>query len=434
MWSKPVCTMVGYCCSMPIMTFVQSSFHGCRKSSPLYTYYDALLTRWSRRNSWRSNSISRQRRYRLHRSRYRDRQLGLLGHRALRHEAIPAVREVCLDPSAPCAVRAYRLCRTAVRCLDCLSWRLGDCGSESAFLLVDVSLRAEFMVGSCFGLLRLLSGDDVVAQGCVTDHRWSMAVIQSGVHDRVRNHLLLSSCGLMIRQLLTSYEQYRTRKRHRHEYFMGVSIRYIYRGFDTSGLRTAAWLREVLRCDGGARTHQQQRSWHLLYVYCLNQTFLLLGMLTCRFPAATMCAQVLGRAFQAIPRWIWGCVFIMIQLVLGLAGRNSLYTILSNFLALMGYWVEFMVLIVLMERYIFRRHARFEWSSLDKSCMPLGIASATAFLLGWLGAILGMYQTWYIGPLAKLAKLSDVGVWVGMAFTVVSFPILRYLEISRFGR
>lgn len=157
-------------------------------------------------------------------------------------------------------------------------------------------------------------------------------------------------------------------------------------------------------------------------------------MLTSRLLAATMCAQVLGRLFQAIPRWIWGCVFILIQLVLGLAGRNSLYTILSNFLALMGYWVEFMVLIVLMERYIFRRHFQYDWSRLDRGYMPVGIASFTAFLLGWLGAVLGMYQTWYVGPLAKLANLSDVGVWVGMAFTMVSFPVLRYWEMSRFGR
>lgn len=156
--------------------------------------------------------------------------------------------------------------------------------------------------------------------------------------------------------------------------------------------------------------------------------------LTRSFIAATMCAQVLGRPSKAIPRWIWGCVFIIIQLVLGLAGRNSLYTILSNFLALMGYWVEFMVLIVLMERYVFRRHFGYDWSRLDRAYMPVGIASCAAFLLGWLGAVLGMYQTWYIGPLAKLANLSDVGVWVGMAFTVVSFPVLRYWEMSKFGR
>lgn len=100
-----------------------------------------------------------------------------------------------------------------------------------------------------------------------------------------------------------------------------------------------------------------------------------------------MCAQVLGRPLQAIPRWVWECFFVIVQLVLGLAGRNSLYTILSNFLALMGYWIEFMALIVVMERYIFRRHFRYDWSRLDRSCMPVGIASCAAFLLGWLGAI-----------------------------------------------
>lgn len=48
-----------------------------------------------------------------------------------------------------------------------------------------------------------------------------------------------------------------------------------------------------------------------------------------------MCAQILGRYFQAIPRWLWACVFVIIQLALGLGGKNNLYTILSNFLALM---------------------------------------------------------------------------------------------------
>lgn len=48
-----------------------------------------------------------------------------------------------------------------------------------------------------------------------------------------------------------------------------------------------------------------------------------------------MCAQVLGRYFEALPRWAWACVFIVIELAIGLGGRNSLYTILSNFLALM---------------------------------------------------------------------------------------------------
>lgn len=65
---------------------------------------------------------------------------------------------------------------------------------------------------------------------------------------------------------------------------------------------------------------------------------LALGLISNSIPgtySATMCAQVLGRRFQAVPRWVWACAFVIIELALGLGGRNSLYAILSNFLALM---------------------------------------------------------------------------------------------------
>lgn len=63
-----------------------------------------------------------------------------------------------------------------------------------------------------------------------------------------------------------------------------------------------------------------------------------LGLVSNSIPgtySATMCAQVLGRHFQALPRWAWACAFVVVELALGLGGRNSLYVILSNFLALM---------------------------------------------------------------------------------------------------
>lgn len=63
-----------------------------------------------------------------------------------------------------------------------------------------------------------------------------------------------------------------------------------------------------------------------------------LGLISNSIPgtySATMCAQVLGRHAQAVPRWAWACAFVVIELALGLGGRDSLYVILSNFLALM---------------------------------------------------------------------------------------------------
>lgn len=151
--------------------------------------------------------------------------------------------------------------------------------------------------------------------------------------------------------------------------------------------------------------------------------------------SAALGCQVMGRYGKMIPRWIWTTVIVVIELALGLAGRSNLMTIFGNFLALMGYWVGVMVLIVLMEHVLFRRSRGFDWSRWeDKSYLPVGWAALAAFLLGWVGAILGMYQAWYVGPLAVKAGYSDIGFWVGCAFAVVSFPGLRWLELRFLGR
>lgn len=163
-----------------------------------------------------------------------------------------------------------------------------------------------------------------------------------------------------------------------------------------------------------------------------------LGVISNSIPgtySAALGCQVMGRYGKAVPRWVWSCVLIVIQLVLALAGRESLFVIISNFVALMGYWVEFMVFIVLMEHLIFRRNMGFDWTRWeDKSYLPIGYAALVSFLLGWMGAILGMYQVWYTGPLAVISGPADVGVWVGSGFTIVSYLPLRFLELKFIGR
>lgn len=151
--------------------------------------------------------------------------------------------------------------------------------------------------------------------------------------------------------------------------------------------------------------------------------------------SAALGCQVLGRYGKIVPRWIWSCFLVLIQMVLALAGREHLFLIFQNFLALMGYWVEFMVCIVLQEHVIFRWNKAFDWSKWeDKSHLPIGWAALASFLLGWVGAILGMSQVWYVGPLATLASKADVGVYVGCGLTLLSFPPLRYLELKYVGR
>jgi len=167
-----------------------------------------------------------------------------------------------------------------------------------------------------------------------------------------------------------------------------------------------------------------------------------LGVISNSIPgtySAALGCQVLGRYGKAVPRYVWAIVLIIIQLVLALAGREHLMLIISNFVALMGYWMQFMVFIVLMEHLAFRRVGSggpgFDWTKWeDKTYLPIGYAALTSFLLGWLGAVLGMYQIWYTGPLAVLSGPADVGVWVGSGFTIISYLPLRWLELKFVGR
>ncbi|KAJ6780056.1 hypothetical protein PWT90_01228 [Aphanocladium album] len=145
--------------------------------------------------------------------------------------------------------------------------------------------------------------------------------------------------------------------------------------------------------------------------------------------------QTLGRYGKAVPRWAWSSVLVLIQLVLGLAGRQNLFGIYSNFLALMGYWIEFMVCICLEEQFIFRRSQDWDWSQWEnKEYLPHGCAALVSFLIGWAGAIIGMSQAWYVGPLSKLASGADLGMWVGFGMTMLSFPPLRYVELKYTGK
>jgi purine-cytosine permease-like protein len=151
--------------------------------------------------------------------------------------------------------------------------------------------------------------------------------------------------------------------------------------------------------------------------------------------SAALGVQVMGQYGKAVPRWVWTCLITVVQLALALAGRDNLLVIFGNFLALMGYWVEIVIVIVMEEHVFFRWNRGFDWTKWeDKKYLPVGIAALLAFLIGWAGAILGMYQVWYVGPLAEKAGFSDIGLWLGCGFAIIAYPPMRWLELKVIGR
>lgn len=153
--------------------------------------------------------------------------------------------------------------------------------------------------------------------------------------------------------------------------------------------------------------------------------------------SASLSFQLMGRWFQAIPRFFWTIVGVIVYTVCACAGRDKLFSIFQNFLALMGYWTAMWVTLTLEEEFIFRKGlAGYDWKAWNQAKkLPIGIAAFTAFCIGWVGAVLGMFQTYFTGPLAAtVGDGIDLGIPVSISWAALSYPPLRWLELRFFGR
>ncbi|KAJ5620057.1 hypothetical protein N7510_004041 [Penicillium lagena] len=145
--------------------------------------------------------------------------------------------------------------------------------------------------------------------------------------------------------------------------------------------------------------------------------------------------QMLGRCWQKIPRPIFTTLSTVIYTGCAMGGRNALYEVFKGFLPLIGYWVIIWFTIVIEEDLLFRRKRGYDWSAWDqREKLPIGIAAGISFLVGWVGAIVGMSQSYCTGPIAQLSNDADLGLWLGAGFTAVTFPALRALELWWIGR
>jgi len=100
---------------------------------------------------------------------------------------------------------------------------------------------------------------------------------------------------------------------------------------------------------------------------------------------------------------------------------------------------NFMLIIALSEHIIYKRgfwgyHLKHY---LGRRKLPPGIAAMTAFCFGIAGAILGMLQVWFEGPIGALCGApfgGDIGLELAFSFSALSYIILRYFEKKHFGR
>lgn len=148
--------------------------------------------------------------------------------------------------------------------------------------------------------------------------------------------------------------------------------------------------------------------------------------------------QTLWTQFAKVPRVIWNTVGACASLAISIPGYMFFEQVIHNFMNMTGYWLAIYSAVGLSEHYIYRRG--FKGYNPDDyatpSALPLGISAIIAFCVGVVGAVLGMNQIWWQGPVAKKIGLyaGDVGFELAFAFALVTYNACRPFELKRFGR
>jgi NCS1 nucleoside transporter family len=150
--------------------------------------------------------------------------------------------------------------------------------------------------------------------------------------------------------------------------------------------------------------------------------------------------QLLARASVRVPRFIWTFIGTVISVAVAIPGYDHFESVLENFMLITAYWLAIYVGVSLTEHIFFKRgfsgyHPEIY---LDRKKLPPGIAAIIAFCFGVMGAILGMSQVWFVGPIGALCGAppygGDVGFELAFAFSAISYFVMRTFEKKYFGR
>ncbi|KAL9098481.1 MAG: hypothetical protein Q9163_005862 [Psora crenata] len=152
----------------------------------------------------------------------------------------------------------------------------------------------------------------------------------------------------------------------------------------------------------------------------------------------TFSLQVMARWTQAVPRFIWTFVGTLVYCAIAIPGYSHFESVLENFMLLIGYWLAIYEAISLSEHFIFKRR-RYDVSIWNApSLLPPGVAAMLAFCFGVFGAVMGMSQTWFVGPVGKMIGLpahgGDVGFELAFAFAGIAHIVFRTVERRFFDR
>lgn len=155
--------------------------------------------------------------------------------------------------------------------------------------------------------------------------------------------------------------------------------------------------------------------------------------------SVSLSLQVLAKETQRVPRFIWTFLATCAYVAISIPGYDHFESWLENFMLVIAYWLAIYSGISLTEHFIFKRgfDGYRPEMYMNPSALPPGIAALLAFCFGVMGAVLGMAQVWWTGPVGLRCGGSyggDVGFELAFSFSAVSYIIVRTAEKEYFRR
>lgn len=150
------------------------------------------------------------------------------------------------------------------------------------------------------------------------------------------------------------------------------------------------------------------------------------------------CAQNLWSPLARIPRVLWSLVGNFLTLAICIPAYYHFETVMDNFMNLIAYYIAIYEAMALSEHCIwkkcsFRNYDVEGWN--NKSRYPVGYAGLFGFIMGVVGAVLGMNQAWYQGVISKhVGGDPDIGFEFAAAFAFIGFNLIRPFEKKYTGR
>lgn len=155
--------------------------------------------------------------------------------------------------------------------------------------------------------------------------------------------------------------------------------------------------------------------------------------------SVSLSMQVLARWTARVPRFIWTFLGTCCYIAIAIPGYSHFESVLENFMLIIAYWLAIYEGVSLTEHFVFKKgFGGYAAEIYDKpSLLPPGIAAIAAFCFGIFGAVMGMSQVWFIGPIGKHIGGpfgGDIGFELAFAFTAISYIVFRKFEYKHFSR